>query len=138
MAYIWSSALETGHEKIDEQHKQLFSALNKIADAFQHDKGSDEVFKTLDFLTDYTVMHFQTEEELMEEYKYPGYASHKNSHNDFKATVGDLTKRLRSEGPSEDLIATVTTIVGDWLISHIRVDDIKMAAYLESKEFDDN
>ena len=137
MAYIWSPALETGYGKIDEQHMQLFDALNKIADAFEQGKGAAEIFKTIDFLAEYTVMHFQTEEELMKKYKYPEYTVHKNYHDDFRTTVREFTAEIRSKGPNEELIVAVTTTVGDWLSSHIRVDDVKMAAFLESKEFEE-
>ncbi|MCL2271698.1 MAG: bacteriohemerythrin [Treponema sp.] len=133
MAYLWNSVLETGHEKIDKQHKQLFIALNDIAKAFKEGTGSQELFKTLGFLTDYTVMHFTTEEDLMEKYDYPGYKAHKQCHEDFKVTVAELTEQLYEKGPCEDLIVNVTAVIGDWLISHIRVDDIKMASFVNSK-----
>ena len=130
MAYIWSPALETGHEKIDEQHRQLFDTLNSIAAAFWGGRGSQEITKTLAFLTEYTIMHFSTEEELMEKNAYSGYAAHKKRHDDFKVTVTGLAKKLEKEGPCEDFIVNVTAIIGDWLISHIKVEDTKMASFL--------
>jgi len=130
MAYIWNSILETGHEKIDEQHHQLLDALNNIALAFWEERGAEEIFKTLKFLTDYTIMHFSTEEELMEKYNYKGFSGHKKSHDDFKITVTELTKKLQEEAPDSDFIVNVTTIIGDWLISHIKVDDKKMVSYI--------
>jgi len=133
MAYQWDSSLETGHVKIDNQHKQLISALNNIIESSQQGKGRDEIFKTLDFLTGYTVMHFSTEEKLMEQYVYSDFAIHKRYHDDFKKTVGDLTQRLINEGPTEDLIGIVTTTIGNWLLNHIKGDDFRMAAYVKSK-----
>lgn len=134
MAYLWSPVLETGHDKIDEQHKQLLEALNGIANAFKQGTGDEELLKTLAFLTNYTVMHFTTEEDLMKEYDYHGYQSHRKTHEDFKVIVSQLTQRLQKEGPSEDLIVTVTAIIGDWLISHIRVDDVRMAKFIKSRK----
>jgi len=134
MAYLWNSVFETGHEIIDGQHRQLFGALNNITSAFWAGTGADEVQKTLSFLTDYTVMHFKTEEDLMIKYKYRGYSAHKKTHDDFKVTAGKLAKKLHDEGPNEDLIVNVTTKIGDWLISHIKVDDMEMAAYVITKE----
>jgi len=131
MGYIWNPNLETGYEKVDEQHKQLFTALNDIADAFQEGRGSEEIFSTLEFLAGYTAMHFSAEEEVMQKYEYPNYTVHKQSHDNFKITVAELFKRLRDEGSSEDLIVNVTATIGDWLISHIRVDDIKMTSFIE-------
>ncbi|MDR1318471.1 MAG: hemerythrin family protein [Treponema sp.] len=134
MAYQWDSSLETGHEKIDNQHKQLIAALNSIIDASRNGKGSEEIFKTLDFLTGYTIMHFTDEEKLQEKYDYPDYLVHKRYHNDFKVTVGKLTERLREEGPTEDMVNTVTSAVGDWLLNHIKGDDFRMATYIKFKQ----
>lgn len=134
MGYIWNPNLETGYEIIDEQHKQLFTALNDIADAFQEGRGSEEIFATLEFLAGYTAMHFTEEEKLMQKYKYPIYAVHKQSHDNFKITVAELSKKLHEEGSSEDLIVNVTATIGDWLISHIRVDDVKMTSFFEQYE----
>ena len=128
MAYLWNPALETGLKEVDEQHKQLFDKLNNISAAFRGGSGPDEVFKTVAFLIDYTVMHFATEEELMLKNDYSGYPAHKKAHEDFKATVAELTQKLQKEGPSEDFVVDVTAIIGDWLIGHIRVADKKMAS----------
>jgi hemerythrin len=132
MAYQWDSSLETGHEKIDNQHKQLIEALNGIIEASKSGKGSAEVFKTLDFLTGYTIMHFSDEEKLQLQYDYPDYFIHKQYHDDFKVTVGQLTERLVKEGPTEDMVGLVTTSIGDWLLNHIKGDDFRMAAYVKA------
>ena len=133
MAYQWDVSLETGHEKIDNQHKQLIIALNNIIEASQQGKGKDELFKTLDFLTGYTVMHFSTEEKLQVQYSYPDYSIHKQYHDEFKVIVGELTQKLVEQGPTEALIGEVTTIIGSWLLNHIKGDDFRMAAYVKAK-----
>jgi hemerythrin len=134
MAYQWDSSLETGHEKIDNQHKQLVAALNSIIEASQQGKGSEAIFKTLDFLTGYTIMHFSTEEKLQVQYDYPDYLIHKRYHDEFKGTVGELTGRLKAEGPTEEVVGLVTTTIGNWLLNHIKGDDFRMAAFVKAKE----
>ena len=133
MAYEWDSSLETGHEKIDNQHKQLVAALNSIISAAQEGKGKEEIFKTLEFLTGYTVMHFSTEEKLQIQYDYPDYLVHKRYHDEFKITVSELTERLVREGPTEEMIGTVTSTIGEWLLNHIKGDDFRMAAFVKAK-----
>ena len=134
MAYQWDTSLETGHQKIDKQHQQLVAYLNSIIEASNQGKGSDEIFKTLDFLTGYTIMHFSDEEKLMIQYNYPDYLVHKRYHDDFKATVGDLTQRLLKEGPTEEMVNIVTTAIGEWLLNHIKGDDFRMAAFVKANE----
>ena len=134
MVYQWDVTLETGYEKVDKQHIQLVTTLNTLIMASKEGKDSVEIFKVLDFLTGYTIMHFKTEEDLMVKYNYSDYHIHKSYHDDFKVTVGDFTNRLKVEGPTAELINTVTTAIGEWLLNHIKGDDFRMAAYVKSKE----
>jgi hemerythrin len=131
--YKWNKKLETGHEEIDKQHMQLFETLDTIIEESEQGRGKDVIYKTLDFLNQYTIMHFKTEETLQKESGYPEYSTHKKYHEDFKATVKDLTKNLIEKGPHKELIDNAVKTVGDWLITHIKIHDIKMAAYLKSK-----
>jgi len=134
MAYLWNKSLETGYNEIDEQHKQLFNSLNSFVDACENNKGAQHIIKTLEFLSNYTVMHFTTEEVLMKRTDYPEYIYHKQCHDTFKETVSDFDLRLKKDGPCEDLIVTVSTTIGEWLITHIMVDDIKMAKFVKENE----
>ena len=134
MAYQWDSSLETGYEKVDNQHKQLVSTLNNLIQASQTGKDSEEIFKVLDFLTGYAIMHFKTEEDLMTKFEYSDFYVHKQYHDEFKVTVGEFNKRLVDEGPSKSLVHIVTTAIGDWLVNHIKGDDFRMAAYVKSKD----
>jgi len=133
MDYVWDESLETGHERIDEQHKQLFNTLVSIIEASSQGHGKDEIVGTIDFLGEYTVMHFKTEEDLQKEFDYPGYSLHKKCHDDFKTTVNELTYTLGKKGPEKELIDTVVKTIGDWLVTHIKGSDIEMASYLKSK-----
>jgi hemerythrin len=133
MDYTWDISLVTGHKIIDEQHKQLFAALVNLIEASSQGLGKDEIYKTLDFLSDYTVMHFKTEEELQIEYGYPDYSLHKQSHDEFKTTIYNQIYTLQKKGPEKDLIDIVVQTVGDWLTTHIKGNDIRMAAYLKSQ-----
>ncbi|MDR1302795.1 MAG: hemerythrin family protein [Treponema sp.] len=134
VAYRWDSTLETGHEVIDTQHKQLFDAINKLLDTCQVGKGSEELTKNLDFLNSYTIKHFFDEEKIQQKYKYPDYPNHKQYHDGFKSTVRDLTHRLIWSGPTEELIKEVRSSIGDWLVSHIKIQDFKLAKYIKAQD----
>lgn len=47
--------LTVGDSKIDEQHKQLFKAADDLAEAIFAGRGKEELEKTIDFLSEYTV-----------------------------------------------------------------------------------
>jgi len=132
MEYKWEPSLETGYLRIDNQHKELIVALNNIINASKHGKAKEEIIKTVDFLADYTVMHFSTEEKLMEQLKYPDYASHKDQHDKFKDIVIKLIKKMNHEGPTEELIEYITALIGKWLVHHIKDVDFQLAVFLKS------
>jgi hemerythrin len=133
VAYRWDSSLETGHDGIDTQHKQLFEALNSLLASCLGEQGSEELTKNLDFLNTYTIKHFFDEEKIQQKYNYPDYPNHKQYHQTFKDKVKDLTHRLIWSGPTEALIKEVHES-GDWLVNHIKVQDFKLAQYIKSKD----
>jgi hemerythrin len=133
MEYLWDKSLETGNAMIDEQHKQLFTAINDLIRTCEDGKGRDELSKSLDFLTNYTIKHFFDEEQIQQKYHYPDFPNHKKYHDDFKETVRDLSHRLILRGPSEELIGDVRRQIGDWLVTHIKGQDVRVAAHIRAQ-----
>jgi hemerythrin-like metal-binding protein len=132
--YVWDDSVKTGHDLIDEQHKQLFAAVNSLIKTCKEGKGNEELTKSLNFLSDYTIKHFFDEEQLQQEFSYPDYPGHKKLHDDFKATVRDMKIRLIMKGASEELINEVRFNIGDWLVTHIKGNDIKLGLYISEKK----
>jgi hemerythrin len=133
MSYEWSSDLETGYKSIDDQHKQLVESLNELLRACQHGDHRDELKKNLKFLVDYAVKHFDDEEAFQLKYNYPDYEWHKKLHEAYKDQASDLAKRLVKKGPTIALVAEAKSTLGDWLISHIKGEDIKMARHIRGQ-----
>ncbi|MDR1695555.1 MAG: hemerythrin family protein [Endomicrobium sp.] len=132
MKYQWNSDLETGNEIIDKQHKELFAMLNNLIGVYQNGKNLAELDKAIEFLRAYVVKHFADEEKLQEEYDYYDILNHKMYHRDFKNTVSDFVSRLEKEGYSDSLLEIIIQSVADWLVNHIKGDDFKMAAHIQS------
>lgn len=133
MEYEWDNSFETGHNLIDTQHKQLFAAVNNLIETCRLGKGAEELEKSLNFLNDYTIKHFFDEEQVQQKYNYPDYLNHKKIHDNFKVTVRDLKVKLIMKGASEELINEVRAKIGDWLVTHIKGQDIKLAAYIKAQ-----
>lgn len=130
MAYKWDKSLETGNVAIDEQHKSLIKAINDLLDACSQGKGRVEVQKTLNFLNDYVVKHFNDEEKLQIKSKYPDYIAHKKLHEDFKKDVANIVSEFEKGGATIPLVAKVNSKIGDWLIRHIKTIDKKVAEHV--------
>jgi hemerythrin-like metal-binding protein len=132
--YVWDDSVRTGHEFIDEQHKQLFAAINGLMKACNENRGKEELAKSLNFLNDYTIKHFFDEEKIQQKYNYPEYPQHKELHEGFKTTVRDLKVRMIMKGTSTELVDEVRSKIGDWLVTHIKGNDIKLAAYIKQQD----
>lgn len=134
MAYNWTNDLLTGNTQIDSEHKELIKAINDLLEACSKGKGRAEVEKTVKFLSSYTKTHFAHEEILQMKSKYPDYANHKKYHQHFIATVDDIQKKLLATGPSIALVGEINTKVANWIITHIKKEDVKVAAHIRNNK----
>ncbi|MHB9294954.1 putative hemerythrin [Pillotina sp. SPG140] len=132
--FNWDDSLNTGHPMIDEQHKQLISAINNFLDSYQRGNTVDEMNGMLDFLNDYTIKHFFAEERLQQRSEYPDHPHHHLLHEGFKTTVRNLKVEFIQRGPSDELMERVRKDIGEWLVLHIKSEDKKLATYLKSRE----
>ncbi|EET60930.1 hemerythrin HHE cation binding domain protein [Marvinbryantia formatexigens DSM 14469] len=134
MSITFDKSLETGNELIDSQHKELIARVNKLTEECTPGKEKNVAVQTLDFLMDYTVIHFADEEKLQEEHNYPLLAQHKEQHAAFVKAVDELREMLEEEeGPSEAFVEAVKKNVVDWLVVHIQGWDKKVAEYVCAK-----
>ena len=127
----WDKRLETGHGKIDEQHRALVDAFNNLHGAMKQGKGKDAVGATLVFLKDYTVQHFEMEESLMKSNSYPGYQKHLGLHQDLVGKVADLVDKFQT-GQAVMTLQVMDFLEG-WLVEHIQGEDFRLAEYLRGK-----
>lgn len=120
----------TGIELIDAEHKELFLIIDE---AYQLLKTTisvndfDKIMHILDRLKDYTVHHFQDEEEYMESISYEGLAAQKKAHAAFIDRLEhiDLNKEEVEDNPQEYMQGLVEFLLG-WLVNHILHTDRKI------------
>jgi hemerythrin-like metal-binding protein len=132
--FVWDSSIATEVPLIDQRHKRLFEAINRLVDACAQGIGRAELKKSLDFLMDYTVKHFDEEEKIQREYNYPDYPAHRKVHEAFKENVRSLSRDLIAKGVSEELIQRVKTEAGDWLLKHITIMDLKLGKFIKEAD----
>ncbi|GAA3641700.1 bacteriohemerythrin [Asaccharospora irregularis] len=132
MAYNWSDELLTGNNQIDTEHKELIKAINDLLEACSEGKGRAEIEKTVNFLSSYTKIHFGREEVLQKKYNYPDYINHKKYHQTFIDAVESIRKKILANGPSIVIVGEVNQKVGNWIINHIKREDVKVAAHIRN------
>ncbi len=129
----WTPSLSVGVDSIDNQHKELFKRVNQLLEATSQGKGKDEIGKVVQFLSEYVITHFGSEEKAMVQHGYGGIATHKSEHLAFLKDFGELTKGYETGGPSTSMVLGIQRRVVDWLINHIGKSDKAFGAFLKAK-----
>jgi hemerythrin len=133
MASLWNDSYLIGVEKVDNQHKELFKRVETLFNACNQGKGRDEVAGILQFLQDYVVEHFKSEEELQLKYDYPEYVSHKAMHEAFVKDFLELKKGFEANGTNGLFVIQVNKKVINWLTQHVAKVDKALGLFLKDK-----
>lgn len=132
MSYMdWDEKYATNIKDIDEQHKKLFTIINKFFDALSNAKGNEVVGEILQEFERYTVEHFSTEEKKMASKNYPDFATHKKYHEECIQKIKEFIAQHKS-GKVHISIATFS-FLKDWLMQHVLVVDKKYVPFLAEK-----
>jgi hemerythrin len=134
MAIEWTEDLSTSVVEIDNQHKEIFNRMAGLYSACRMGKGKAEIAGVIVFLEDYVTTHFDTEERYMQEYDYPGYASHKSEHISFIRTIVELKRQFETEGPSLSIVIKTNLEIAEWLKKHIREVDKVLGVYFRNQD----
>jgi hemerythrin len=132
MPIQWTDDLTVGVKEIDDQHQELFKRVNELSQAMWDGKGKEESKKLMDFLGDYVVSHFGTEQRIMSAKGYPEYESHKKIHEKFINDLMNLKKQFDSGEATSSMVIQVLDETCEWLKSHIRKVDKRLGDFLRT------
>jgi len=127
----WNDNLLIGVAQIDNQHRKLVEAIDRLMDACASGKGSTEIGQILNFAADYAKEHFRDEENLQERYAYPGINAHKRLHTQFVMNINALIQDFGRTGPNIALTGKLTKTLVDWLVHHISIEDQKLGEHIK-------
>ena len=118
-AIEWSSDFISGIVEIDEQHKRIFFYIKEL-EKISQSGNMIEVRYVINGLVDYTLTHFEFEEELQERAGYPFVKAHKKVHDIFRSRITVFLERLDS---GEDIVQDLIFMLKTWIANHIKGDD---------------
>lgn len=130
MAMEWSSEYETGEQRVDEQHQNLFSFVNRLEAMVQGGRAGRpireaEVENLLIFLETYVNVHFAYEELCMTIRRCPVAQKNREAHNKFLEFFGEFSQTVQ-QGVSLDDLEELHRVLRLWLASHICNIDVKL------------
>lgn len=124
--FQWDESYSVKVEAIDEQHKQLFDAVQRFSEAAENEEASSEFQRLLDFLINYSRHHFAEEEKYFEAFAYEHAESHAQQHRAFI----DIVQSYRRRFEADELIVPqeVTRFLKNWLTEHVMSSDQRYVA----------
>ena len=125
----WDASLECGVAPIDEQHRELFNAVEKLSQTVKSENAAAAARETLDFLASYVASHFEHEESLMTVCRYPQADEHRKLHNDFIQIFVKLRIKFDNDSENPKIITEVYHTAIGWLVNHIKIVDKRFIDY---------
>jgi len=121
----WKEDFRLGIDEIDKQHKRLFDIANEAYDLLKNEFAIDKydhIVEIIKKLKDYTIYHFDYEEDYMKSIGFKKLLSHKVLHDDFKEKINniDLDKIDQNQ---DEYIKDILNFLVDWIEKHILKDD---------------
>jgi hemerythrin-like metal-binding protein len=127
MAIEWNEAkLATGFPEIDAQHKEWIRRIYEFDDAVVNHKGQEAIQKTLDFLVQYTEIHFSSEEAVMAKQNSTSQEMNRAAHNEFRAKLAEIRGWVKNEGASSVEVLELMDVLEKWLVNHICTIDVRL------------
>jgi len=130
---IWNDKLVTGVAEIDEQHRILINSINEANTRLANNTSAEIQDQITRDLLSYALYHFETEEELMQEFNYAEAKAedsdtHLQQHRAFSSTVVSVRENIKAGNliSREDLLS----FLNGWLINHILNTDKRLAAFI--------
>lgn len=131
MPFEWASRYETGDERVDSQHRQLFAYADQleamIAKAEETGEISlNDVEALLDFLEMYVNVHFAYEEICMAVRRCAFAAQNREAHRNLQEFYTGFRQDVRQNGVTLEKLYTLHSTLGSWLVGHICGVDVHL------------
>ncbi len=124
---LWDNSLDVGVGAMNDEHKMILDAMNRIFDATQAGRTGEEIDRLVGRLGAICVKHFQDEEAYMASIGYPGLANHKMVHQGLLERYSRHAAEIKAAGGRAD--DAFFHFLRHWLRSHIKGIDVKYAEH---------
>lgn len=128
----WSEELTLGVTQIDDQHRELLKITNGLINAIVIGRSSTTISNVVKKLREYTVFHFNSEEEFMSRIGYDKLSKHSTEHSNLKKKVKDFQRSIYK---GEDIEPEeLLELLKEWLLKHILESDRDIAVFIKREK----
>jgi len=124
---VWKAAYETGHPRIDFEHRIFLDLILQIETDLFENAPPDQIERRIIELYKYTDFHFFSEESIMIDVAFPDIDAHRRNHelllDELRGFSGSLSvETLRKK----DIVGFLI----EWFSFHTAGEDIRLAVYV--------
>ncbi|MCX6624596.1 MAG: bacteriohemerythrin [Acidobacteria bacterium] len=130
MPLVWDRSYEIGIAIVDSQHRRLVQLIAALQQSMAGGQGQAALDGLFDQLFDYAYVHFVTEEQIMEDARYPLMDTHRVQHRKLLSCLETLRRKHTAD--TGVLSLEVLDFLQSWLGRHTLGDDATMARYVVS------
>jgi hemerythrin-like metal-binding protein len=119
----WTPEMSVGNAAIDHDHQNLIALFNQLG--LSQIVGNRHVVSwVLDEMVNYTLSHFQREEELLEKCNYPDLENHRRIHHNAVTKIKEIRQQYNL-GLRDHIETELIAFLSNWLSDHILGEDRK-------------
>lgn len=124
----WTEEYSVGIERFDAQHRNYFVLLEKLYKAIRKNRGAVIIGEILGELYSYSTVHMVDEEDLLEYFKFPGLAKHREEHRIFRQRVREYMADF--DNGNIAIALSVFVFMQEWLTDHMAGCDKEYTSFL--------
>ena len=127
----WSDQYLIGHERIDFEHKIFFGLIQDFQNAHLLNRDNKQLINILNEIALYAKFHFRSEENIMENMRYPGLMEHKIQHYNL---VEVLSNKMMGFEMGVYTPEQVIEFLVEWFFNHSQTHDKNIVEYQHKME----
>lgn len=133
----WSDKFSTDVVSLDRQHQELLYQSQNLLSVLSDETASLSDKQTAYHdLVDHAIEHFDFEERVMRNIRYPGLAEHMREHEDLRREIGAMTEQV-NKGEHMEAWKGLASMVQVWVLRHIVHSDTKIREFIQRHDDDD-
>ncbi len=123
---VWEEKYNIGIPIIDEQHRGIVTTINSLHFGINNNYFSETFAPFVEMITDYTRIHFQIEENFMEQIDPAFAAGHRELHDKLLSQLMFTGHKSQYDKDPKEFLG----FLKNWWINHICNEDLMFRNYL--------
>jgi hemerythrin len=127
----WSHECIVGVQAMDDQHGILMDTLNELRILLVHSGDRRDISIQLERLIEFTQMHFQCEEQLLQHEGFPGLDEHRTAHVHLLARLYAALEQVNGDDAVH--FSSLLAFLPSWYLEHVEKVDQPCGVWLNDR-----